>query len=817
MILLRLRPLALLSAFFFSLLLPHLTTAQSSNATITGSVQDATGSLIAGARINLHRPGAAVQVASATTDAGGRFTLPAVPFGTYTLTGEAVGFESQHKLITVSTGNTNFSLTLGIAEVNQSVTVTAPREYAVANAGAGTKIDMPLMETPVSVQVITSQVLEDQQTVNLVDALINVSGVAPTNDSYGSSDSFSIRGFDAKALIFQDGIRQDEYATGLPQDMANVEEIEVVKGPASVLYGQAEPGGLVNIVTKKPHERRFSRLNQQFGNHQFYRTTADINQPLVGNRMLFRFVLNGTDAKSFRDFIQTKQFNVYPSLSWRPSKWADLTLQTSFERGSNFLDNGIPFLANGAPANVPISRDYIDEGTNKAPLQQYTIKPMLTVHLAENWPLRLQYKLERYTQPRTTADEYYSGDVDSNGNLARSGLTTDYYHFHTNQVVADLPGKFPFGKVKNNFLIGFDFYKHAGDYDYSVFFPQDINIYAPVYSQPLGAITFLGYNTLGGTEYGAYVQDVAELPGRLYVLGGVRLDWTNTWEDYFPPGGSPNAYVADKPKTPRAGLLWQANDHVSLYSSYTSNYGASALGGNTPGQKFLPPESADQVEFGAKSEWLDKRLTASTAVYRIIKHNIPAPDPANPALLIAIGTERTQGVELDVAGQIATGLRLIANYSNLQAITTRDTNSVATTGALSQQGLPFGSTPHFTGNLWATWEPQQVLLRGLQIGLGTVTRSGEQAYDCPIDPRDPNGNTTCTTTVTTPYFVLDRIPHFTIVNLMTGYAHDWGKTHISAQININNLLNKRYFSNVNPSQALPGAPFTILPEVKVSF
>jgi iron complex outermembrane receptor protein len=119
---------------------------------------------------------------------------------------------------------------------------------------------MPLVETPVAIQVIPAQVLADQQTVNPVDALTNVSGVAATNDVCGTSDSFSIRGFDAMSPLYQDGMRLDEYSTsGFPQVLANVEEIQVVKGAASVLDGQAEPGGLVEIVTKKPHANRFAR------------------------------------------------------------------------------------------------------------------------------------------------------------------------------------------------------------------------------------------------------------------------------------------------------------------------------------------------------------------------------------------------------------------------------------------------------------------------------------------------------------------------------------------------------------------------------
>lgn len=764
------------------------------SSSLSGQVEDSTGAAVADAELTLANAGATA-IATVVTDKEGRFAIRSVLPGSYTLTARSDGFQISRIKVTVPPGGVPVALkiVLKVGAVTQTVTVVGEDSYAVSVAGAGTKIDMPLMETPIAVQVIPAQVLADQQTVNLVNAITNVSGVAPTNDGYGTSDSFSIRGFDANSLLYQDGVKLDEYSTaGFPQDMANVDEIEVVKGPASVLYGQAEPGGLVNVVTKKPHENRFATLDQQFGNHAFFRTTADMNQPLVSDKLLFRIVLDGTDANSFRDFIHTNEFNLFPSLAWRPSRFADITLRTSYQKGSLVLDNGIPFLSNGTPANVPLSSNFVDPGLNKSPGWQYSIKPTLTLHLAEDWPLRLQYKFEYHDSP-TPVEEIYFGDADSSGNLTRLGFTTPYFHHRSCQVVADMPGKVNFGPIKNTLLIGFDFYKDRGAYSYNTIYPTTINIFNPVYNQPYGPADPAqeGYNTLGFYEYGAYLQDVAELPHKLFILGGVRMNWAEIFEDYA--GSYVNQTdVHDRPATPRAGLLWQANPHISLYSSYTSNYGASALGANAPGQKFLPPESAGQVEFGAKSEWLDKRLTASTAVYRIIKHNVPAPDPTNPNLVIAIGTVRTQGVEFDVAGQVSHDLRVIASYSNLQALTTHDTNTP------SQQGLPFGSVPHFTGSLWGTWEPQQGNLRGLRLGFGTQTRSGEQAYE---------------------YVTLqpDRIPSFAIASLMTGYERLWGKAHISGQVNINNVLNKKYFSNVNPSQAMPGAPFSISPALQIKF
>jgi len=810
-----------LRAFIFLSLLLQLQVvpfvrAQQSLTQITGLIEDPAGSVVVSASLTIEDTSGHI-VSSGHSDSTGRFTLPHLSPGKYQLIAVAEGFAPLGKSLSLGESPLDLTLQLTVAAKLESVTVTAPAAYTAADAVAAAKVDIPLMETPIAVAVVPAQVLADQQTVNLVDAITNVSGVAPSNDGYGTSDSFSIRGFDAASLLYQDGMRLDEYSdSGFPQDMANVESIEIVKGPASVLYGQGEPGGLVNVVTKRPHPGRFGTVEQQFGNHQFYRTTADLNEPVAGSKLLTRIAFDGTDAGSFRDFVHTNEFNVYPSVTWQPRRFASLTLRFEYQKGSDYLDNGIPFVSSsvsdgeivaiGSPAKVPYSSNFIDTSSNKTTTTQFVARPELSLYLAENWPLRLEYKYF-YVDAPTPLDEVYTGDADSSGNLSRFGFTEDYFHHRTSQVLADLPGKFTLGALKNTFLIGFDFSKDFGAYDYNTVFPALINIYAPDYNQPIPPAdpSGLGFNTLGYIAYGGYIQDLAEFPGHVFVLGGVRRNWAESFEDY---AGSyvGTTDVHEHPTNPRAGLLWQPRDNVSFYSSYSSNYGDSALGVNAPGQKFLPPQSADQTEFGVKSEWLDRRLTATAAVYRILKHNVPAPDPSNPALTIAIGTARTQGVEFDLAGQISSSLRVIGSYSNFQAITTSDTNSIATSGVPSQKGLPFGSTPHFTESIWGTWEPQTGLLRGFRLGAGFNGHSGEQAYQTAYDVNyNPLG------------FESDRISSTAVASLMSGYERAWGKARLSAQINIENLFNRRYFANVNPAQGMPGVPLSVLPAIRVRF
>lgn len=834
--------------FFLAIfLLPGISqhaAAQQPTVTVIGVVQDATGSVIVGAHVVAIDP-AGKPAASTTTNAQGRFVLPALPFGPYTLQAESAGFAPIRKLVAVSATNEDFTLTLHVAAESQSVTVTAPAGYTAINAETGTRIELPLMQTPVGIQVVGRQVLDDQQTVNLTDALVNVSGIAPTNDSFGTSDSFSVRGYDAAALIYQDGARMDQYSdSGLPQDMANVESVEVLKGPASVLYGQGEPGGLVNVVTKKPGVRRFADFAQQFGPHSYFRTTADGNLPLIGNALLSRLVFERTNADSFRRFGFMKELALYPSLAWNLSRRAELVVRASYQRGGELLDPGIPFLSpqSGAtgsrivavsgPANVPLSSNFIDDGSNTGTSWQYDIRPELRIHLGEDADFRVSYK-HFYTtaDPNPPITEVYFGDASQpgtpDGSLNRFGFTENYFHHRTDQVVSDVPVRFKLAGIQNRMLLGFDFSKDSGAYDYNGACPQAIDIYAPAYNQPIdySSNCFLygyGWNTLGYLAEGAYFQDFVELPHHIFAMGGVRMNWAEAFEDYFYPDPANNwsQDVHDRPANPRGGLLWQPVANVSLYGNYASNYGDSAQGSNAPGQKFLPPQSADQVEFGVKTEWFGARLTASSAVYRILKHNVPGPDPKHPLLTVAIGTTRTQGVELDVAGQVSRDLRVIASYSNLQDVVTTDTNGP------SQEGLPFDGIPHVTGSLWATWEPHAGPFRGLTLGGGLNGHAGEHWFQYVYLPADASNPAGCAPDPVTGLidpalcaqgFEDDRVVGSRLVNLMAGYHRNWGKGRLSAQINIRNLLNDHSISSLGYEGALPNTPIQIMPELEYRF
>ncbi|WP_347987689.1 TonB-dependent receptor [Methylomonas sp. AM2-LC] len=235
-------------------------------------------------------------------------------------------------------------------------------DYTRRNATTATKTDTPIMETPFNVQVVPRQVMEDRQSVRLDKALENISSVIPASGvgaAYGQQSGTLIRGFVTQDY-YLDGVR---IPTGRLTDgfreMANIQQVEVLKGPASILYGRMEPGGIVNLVTKKPLDTPFNAISQQFGSYDFYRTTIDSTGPLTENKdLLYRMNLAYENSGSFRDFLNNERVFLAPNLLWNISDRTKLNLHLEYQRSNNSTDYG--FLApqtSNRPLLLPISRN----------------------------------------------------------------------------------------------------------------------------------------------------------------------------------------------------------------------------------------------------------------------------------------------------------------------------------------------------------------------------------------------------------------------------------------------------------------------------
>lgn len=719
--------------------------------------------------------------------------------------------------------STNSSVTLPVVTVvarqesPDGSSVDNPSGYSPLEAKGATRTEVPVMQTPVSEQVVSQQVLKDQQTVYLNDALQNVSGVTPQG-SLIPSDSFAIRGFDMQNLTFEDGFRNSKYNVGFQRSMANVQDIEVVKGPASVLYGQSEPGGLVNVVTKKPLDRFHFAIEEQIGSYNFYRTTVDMSAPINREKtLLYRFNLDQENAGSFRNFINTDRTCLFPTIEWRPTRDDHATVELGYLTGIQTYDNGTPFLTNGRTAPVSIRNNYAEPNANVSNIQDFWVKANATHNFSDDLIVHAGYRSESISNPMPN-QQYYAGEVGSDGELQRYYSGNTINQNWSQEVLADLTARFKTWVVKHELLAGFDFFQQTYHYNYN--YPSwenpvpPINIYNPVYGQPFPAFdpALSGNVFTSQTSCGAFFQDQMELPWHFHALAGFRYNSVSTSNSYY--GTNSGTVVDNPPLTPRFGLLWNPVKPVSLYASYTANYGATALGAQTVNGQALPPQTAQQWEYGVKGEFLGGKLTTTASIYQLTKENIPTIDPSNPGFWTAVGQARSRGLELEVAGEILPGWRVIGGYSYINCTITQDSGNGF---GPSMQGLRFPGVPYNSGSLWSTYEIQSGPLKRLKFGAGVVARSGEQAYVAqhPPVPTDDDGNPTGPAPAA--YYSTETIPAFAVVNLMAAYPCQIGKTKITAQVNINNLFDTTYYATVIPGSAMPGAPINVLASLKLEF
>lgn len=675
----------------------------------------------------------------------------------------------------------------GEEDIEIVVTGEQETEYSVPNASTATRTDTPIRDIPQSIQVIPRQVLEDQQAIQLRDALRNVSGVVEGGNFGGTTDSFIIRGFSG-ATILRNGFRGTSYGSFASEnalnETANLQRVEVLKGPASVLYGNAEPGGIINLVTKQPLSEPYYFVNLQAGSYDLYRPSVDLSGPLTSDRsLLYRLNAVYTGYDGFRDFDQdTQRFFISPVLTWNISNNTALTLELAYLDDERPMDRGIVAFGDGV-ADIPITRN-LGELDDVYRVEQLGVRYQLEHRFSENLKLRnaFQYLVANTFDYKTQAGELdeatgiVSGrEFDSNDDVNRS------YVLQT-----DLTSEFATGSIQHTLLFGFDLTRQTAE-GTNRGVPEgatpDINIFDPVYRGKPARSEFVNLgrddsnrlNTLG-----IFLQDQIALLDNLKLLVGGRFDIAD--QKYDDRLADTTTDQSEEAFTPRVGLVYQPIEPISLYASYGRSFNPQSS--TRVDGSFLEPERGTQYEVGIKAD-LNDSLSATLAAYQLTKTNIATTDPNNPDFSIPVGEVRSRGIELDVAGEILPGWNIIAAYAY--------TDSEVTESNDYPIGLKTALVPQNAVSLWTTYEIPSGDLQGLGFGLGLFyvdARPGdtENTYDLPS-------------------------------YLRTDAAIFYRRDNWRAAINIRNLFDVRYFESVNygRSTVQPGAPLTVLGSFSVEF
>jgi iron complex outermembrane receptor protein len=688
-------------------------------------------------------------------------------------------------------------------------------DYRRTNASTATKTDTPIMETPYSISVVPSQVLEDKQIVRLDDALTSVAGVQSSWTNGGQSDVFMLRGFQNTNLYLDGFLLPSPLGGGsTKRQTANLESIEVLKGAGSILYGRNEPGGVINLVTKRPQSTPYHSIEQQFGSYDFYRTLVDSTGALTtDDTLLYRLNFSYENSGSFRDFVSNDEVFIAPSFTWNISDKTQANLDITYEHFNDRSDSGIPPLGK-RPAAVPINRQIGDPLNNKNVGDRTYVGANWSHAFNDSWKFTHRFGVE-FLDKRNQFT-FFFGQPDTSGNLVNvnsdfsvgnrgfnNGITHQQNYYNT----LNLTGKFDTSVLEHSTLWGFDYFviDNQGATACCAAYPMEanFNIFNPTYQTVAdpGASTFTTDSNYNQEWYGLYFQDQIKFPFNIYGNVGVRYD--NATSSQYPTNGAATI-TDDDHVSPRGGLLWKPLDWLSVYGNYSENFGPSNNLFTSPDQKMLPPTLANQWEAGAKTEFFDGRLSASFAYFDLTKTNVAVTDPSNPTQQIASGEQESRGYEFEIAGEVLPGWRTVAAYTHLayaainkEIVATDfdgDGNPIAT--GPGNTGHRLYNAPRNYGSLWNTYEFQDAALRGLKMGGGIIASDQSQGSN------DNNF----------------QLPGYVTLNLMSSYGMKVMGKKLTFQLNANNLLDKTYYMGTNTGSMIGlGSPRTFMGNIKVEF
>lgn len=676
-------------------------------------------------------------------------------------------------------------------KVAESILVTGKRRtaYSPPPTRSATKTDTPLLETPQSVQVVTRSILDDQQATTLQDATRNVAGASGAFGFFGQSNAcVRIRGFTTEqgsvgCTYYRDGVR----VWAQPIAFDTVESVDVVKGPNTVLFGRNEPGGFVNVVTKAPSGERVFAITQTLGSFNTAITQLDLGGALNDSKTLTGRINAGySSTDSYRDRAFDRLGNLNIALGWAPDESNQVDLRVDLTRDTYQPDFGVPALGT-RPAPVPVTlsykQDYIDSRTDAIAVQlsgQHRFNADWQAHGS----LYFSYQLPEYF------NVYGYGLDETTKQYPVTYFAEQYSWRRTFAGSVDVTGKAEILGMQHSLLIGAD-----GDwerYDGPIFYAAGSDVGAPpldLFNPAIGSAPKIypdrsAYTPYGSIQkwFGLYAQDQIHLTDQWILNLGGRFD-NATFA--FSPDPLADA-VSETALKPRVGLVFLPRPNISLYVQYQEGFGPSN-GRSSSGQVFSG-QTADQIEVGAKYQSPGKTLLATLALYDLRKQNLVTGNPATPDPndSIAVGEVRNQGIELDVSGQLTQRFSLIASYAYANAVTTRDFSGY--------QGLAYEGVPRHAGSLWGRYQATEALAFGGGVFM-EAKRPGDLA----------NSYT---------------LPGYARLDLFTQYRFVAGPARWTLQLNLQNILDQRYFAGIYRNARdfiLPGSPRAVMGTIKAEF
>jgi len=624
----------------------------------------------------------------------------------------------------------------------EEATLTAMEEsegYKAERARTATRTDIPIQAFPGAIQVVPREVIDDQNAQDLREVVRNVSGVFMDNSFGGIGSDFNIRGFNQDFKL-RNGFREDATAVTRTQELANVERVEVLKGPASITSGRLAPGGVINIVPKKPTAEPMRRFELEGGTTSeggaFGQPSIDLSGPLDEDGTI-RYRLNAlySDRDSFREPFDEdfERFFVAPVVSFELGPDTDLLLEAEYTDDERPFDHGI-IHSNGffsdRDRNLQ-SETVVNE--SEAAIGSYTLDHRFTekIKLRHRSQFIWQERFNLENVPFAPASDFPGSFPNAQpGDFARFIGSNDAIEstFSTQtQLHAALEGPL----AEHDLLFGVDysrddenriFQSSDSTFAFPTFqgVPNKINIFDPDDNVPAPEredLTFISNDReVEIEEYGLLLQDQITLSDQWELLLGGRLSWVDQ-ETVDRRTGADDSQKDDAVFTPRVGVLYKPVETVSLYGSFSESFEPNSA--QDQQGDFLDPTEGEQFEVGVKAEFLDRRLRTTVAAFELTKTNIPRTvSGPGGSFSVPTGEERSRGIEFDVTGRITDAWTVIGSYAFLDTEITEDD---------ANEGNELSGVPEHSASLWSNYHVRTGALRGLELGAGVFYRGERQA------------------------------------------------------------------------------------------
>ena len=750
--------------FLFTLLL----SAQPS-IDLCGRVTDPAGGAIDGASVRLldasSRP-----LCRTVTGIEGTFACPAMIPGEVKLEVSKPGWQTREIVLSIGEGQpAPIQAGLEPETPRFAVSIVEDAPLTVAHSAAATRTATRLLDIPQSVAVIPAQLLKQQAALSMQDALKNASGVS-IHMGEGRRDQVYIRGFTAVNDQYVDGVRDD---AAYYRDLSNIEQVAVLKGPGSVLFGRGSAGGIINRITKRPDpERPIGEFSITAGSYGVKRVTGDLGQAYLSGKLAWRLTGAGEDSGSHRDRFFLRRHTFAPSLAFRPGSDTLLLFQAEHLDDQRLPDRGIPALgALPAPVRAGSYYGYAPEDF----LRNRVTSAALTLDHRFPNNLNLHNTFRHAGYLGTFSNTYPNGLRASGGswlvNRSQYNSTQDQQNTF-NQT--DLVSSFRLLGMQHRLLTGLEFGAQSRRTWRFNGAAAAVDLFQPVLTRPLYGATPANNNRFDGQTTGVYVQDQIGLAPGWKLLAGVRGDrYAQTLTDFLP--GKPNLRRIDKVWSPRVGLVYQPRPWTSFYGSVSRSFQPSGEGLSLAANNAeLEPESTVNKEAGNKSEFFGGRIQATLAAFDLQRRNVKTADPVDFNRLILAGRQRTRGAELSLAGELSRRIQIYGGYAFLD---TRILESNDTASGVRIQGKRLGHIPLHSANLWSNLR----VTDRFGVGLG-VTYAGERFT--------ANDN-------------LVSMPAYVRVDA----ALFWRTAHSDVALNLRNIANAGYYESAHGTGTImPGAP-----------